>query len=402
MKEKSQSIIFASMLLYLTCYFLQLYKFPNILMLAIGAGFCALLLVKQKRLRINLGLCLLAATMFPYCIIQFGMRAIFAMMPYVILLIWVLSDYLGAEFKGKAAGEIKLIYVIYSMVLGHMIYGLLNSYMYFSGTGVPGTRYWFDIWSRQLTPGTQLTMYFISVFAVFLPAVVFWKKRKWSGLVVIFATVFFVYASLATKTRTTLLVLAIVAFIQIALYTLLESKKVQSIISGRKLWITVAVAVGVIIIGIFFLKDTQIIREFIDNLGKGGGILNNDRFKVQREALSQLFDYPMGGRQMKLEFIYCHNVWLDMANAAGLIPFFAFLGFTIYSICYLIRFIMKKEIQTETKLIMAGLYVAFFLYYTVEPALDTSVHFMTPWILVNGLIHGYLSKEGNNYGIQKV
>ena len=211
-----------------------------------------------------------------------------------------------------------------------------------------------------------------------------------------------VYVSLATRTRTTLLVLAIVFFVQVILCVLLEKENVLSKISSKKIWTSVAVIVVLMLLGIFLVKDTQIVKEFIDNLGKGGGILNNIRFTTQRKALSQLFGYPMGGRKMDLGLIYCHNVWLDMANASGLIPFFAFTGFTVYTLYNLIHFSMQKDIHTETKLIMVGMYAAFFLYYTVEPALDSSVHFITPWILINGLIHGYMLKEGRKNEIRKI
>ena len=394
MKEKIQPMIFISMLIYLSCYFLQLFKFPDILMLGIGACFCLWFVIKQKRIRISLGLMLLVITMFSFCMIQFGITAIFARMIYIILLIWIFAEYLGADLKNEEKGEIKLKYVVYSMILGHLIYGILNSYMYFAGTGVPGTRYWFDVWSQQLTPGTQLTMYFISVFAVFFPAIIYFKNRKWVNIVIIAGSCFLIYASLATRTRTTLLVLALVCIVQFVLFAILEKEKAVSFVKSKKLWVLIVIGVTGLIVGFILIKDTKIIREFIDNLSKGGGIINNARFVAQRKAISQLFDYPMGGRKMDLGFLYCHNVWIDMANASGLIPFVAFTGFTIYSGYDLIRFILKKNIQAETKLIMTGMYVAFFLHYTVEPALDSSVHFITPWILVNGLIHGYISKEG--------
>lgn len=394
MKEKIQPVIFISMLVYLSCYFLQLFKFPDILMLGIGACFCLWLLIKQKRIRVSFGLCLLAATMFPFCLIQFGTTAIFARMIYIILLMWIFAEYLGADLKTAKNGEVKLIYVIYSLILGHLIYGILNSYMYFAGTGVPGTRYWFDIWSQELTPGTQLTMYFISVFAGFFPAVVWFKNRKWVNIIIIVGSCFLIYVSLATRTRTTLLVLVIVCIVQFVLVLILEKEKVRLYTLGKKLWIVVVIGVVGMVVGIVLIKDTQIIRAFIDNLNKGGGILNNVRFTAQRAAISQLFDHPMGGRKMDLGLLYCHNVWLDMANASGIVPFVAFTGFTLYTGYNLVRFVLEKDIQTETKLIMTGMYVAFFLYYTVEPALDSSVHFITPWILVNGLIKGYMSKEG--------
>ena len=96
-----------------------------------------------------------------------------------------------------------------------------------------------------------------------------------------------------------------------------------------------------------------------------------------------------GAEDLKLT----HNVWLDLANEAGIIPFFAFAGYTLWTLYELIRFVMKKEIATEVKLMMVGIYVAFFLYYTVESAIRATVHFMTPWMLVNGLVHGYVSNN---------
>ena len=43
------------------------------------------------------------------------------------------------------------------------------------------------------------------------------------------------------------------------------------------------------------------------------------------------------------------------------IPFFAFAGYTFWTLVELIRFVMKKEIAVEVKLIVVGIYAAFFL-----------------------------------------
>ena len=91
MKTKAEPIVFSLILIYLACYFMHLFRFPDLLMLVLGAIFCLILLLKQKKLRIDLGVCLLAITMFSYCIIVFGVRAIAIMMPYIPLVIYVLS-----------------------------------------------------------------------------------------------------------------------------------------------------------------------------------------------------------------------------------------------------------------------------------------------------------------------
>lgn len=401
MKTKAESMIFGLIIVYLTCYFMQLFKFPNFLMLVLGAFFCLVLLLKQKKLRIDLGVCLLAITMFSYCIVVFGIRAIVIMMPYIPLVSYVLGNYISCDIKNQEESEIRLIYVIYSLVLGHAVHGILNAYMYFAGTGWEGTRYWLDIWTRQMTPGTQLTMYFIPVFALLFPAIIFFFRRKWANVVVILGTLFFIYVSLATRTRTTVLVLALVFCGQVVLYGFLERKKVLKSVTPKKAGIFLVCIAAVTAILTFVLKDVDMIQNFILNLSKGGGIVNNVRFEAQAQALRQLFDYPMGGYQMELGRKLAHNAWLDIANAAGLIPFFAFAAYTVLTFWELVCFIRRKEIDTEVKLMIAGLYVAFFLYYTVEPALNASVHFIAPWVLLNGLVHGQLSDRGIRLPLMK-
>ena len=392
-KKEKESILYALILVYLTCYFIQLFGFPDLLMLVLGAIFCLILLLKQKKLRVDLGVCLVAITMFSYCIVVFGIRAIAIMMPYIPVLMYVLSHYLSKEIKVHDKSGIELSKVIYCLVFGHAVHGVLNSYLYFAGYRWEGTRYWMDVWQREIIPGTQLTLYYIPVFAVLFPALIYFTKKKGRNIMVILLSLFFVYASLATRTRTTLLVLALVFFIQGVIFVLLEKENVMKNVTPKKLGLFFGGIIVLIAVLVFALKDLEIIRAFIDNLSKGGGILNNIRFVVQRQALSQIFDYPWGGSQMVLDLKLTHNVWLDLANEAGIIPFFAFAGYTLWTLYELIRFVMKKEIATEVKLMMVGIYVAFFLYYTVESAIRATVHFMTPWMLVNGLVHGYVSNN---------
>ena len=394
-KEKKEKILYILILIYLTCYFIKLFDFPDLLMLVLGAIFCLILLLKQKKFRVDLGVCLIAITMFSYCIAVFGIRAIAIMMPYIPVLMYVLAHYLSKEIKKQDKSGLELLKVIDCLVFGHAVHGVLNSYLYFAGYRWEGTRYWMDVWQRAIIPGTQLTLYYISVFAVLFPAIVYFSKRKLRNIAVILLSIFFVYASLATRTRTTLLVLALVFFLQGLLFVFLEKEKIMKNVTSKKIGIFLSVVVVLIVALVFILKDLEIVRVFIDNLNKGGGILNNIRIRVQKQALSQIFDYPWGGSQMVMDLKLAHNVWLDLAHEAGIIPFFAFTGYTLWTLIELIRFVAKKEIVAEVKLMVVGIYAAFFLYYSIESAIRATVHFMSPWILVNGLVHGYITKNDN-------
>ena len=100
----------------------------------------------------------------------------------------------------------------------------------------------------------------------------------------------------------------------------------------------------------------------------------------------------MGGYQMHfLGYPHAHNTWIDIADAAGVIPFFLYAAYTFVTVYEMIRWLFVKEISVERKLMVSGLYGIFFLYYTVERGLGGSMHYMTPWFLVNAMVHGELA-----------
>lgn len=394
MKINTESMVYKFIWVFLTCYFAYLFKFPMIVTLGVGAIFCLYFLIKQKIIRIDAGLCFVSIAMLGFSAAKFGARGLFVMMPYVPVVIYVLATYLGAKNRLNKESELNLIYIIYCLIFGHAIYGILNAYMFFAGTGIEGTRYWVDFWTREMTPGTKMTPYFLVSFAVVFPSVMYFLKRKIANTMVILLTVFFIYVSLVTRTRTTILVLGLVLCAQALLFVVLEWKKIKEVVTPKRILIFGGTALLGLVALILLLKDHPIIVTFINNLGKDGGILNNYRFVAQKQALEQLFDYPFGGYQMQMQLKMAHNVWLDLANAAGLIPFFALVGYTLWTAYELFRFVKDTTFSAGLKLMLFGIYVAYVLYYMVEPALEASIHFMSPWMLVNGLIHGYLSDCG--------
>lgn len=388
-------MFWGGVLVFLCCYFMMLFDFPNILTILIGSVICLLLMIRQKRFRLDAGICLLGITMASYFLIVFGIRGATMSLPYVGLVMYVLGNYLGSEAKTKENYEKLFLLMIFMLVLGHSIHGLLNSYLFLDKQWDNGDiRVWKDIWMNIYIPGTQQIVYFLPVIAMVFPAIVYFKNRKLVNLLMIFTAFFFIYISMYSQTRTSVMILPLVFGAQAVLYVILEWKKVKKVLSNRKVQLAGVGIIIALIAALFLLRNHPIVSGFMEIMGRDGGILNNIRFKIQRSALEQLFLYPMGGDQMSfMGYPYAHNAWLDMANMGGLIPFFAFSAYTFLTVYELIRWLMKKEVCTERKLILAGIYGAFFLYYTVERAFDGSMHFMTPWFFINGLVHAELTKE---------
>ena len=391
MKEKAQTITFAAVLVFLCCYFMQLLNMPNVIVVGIGVVLCLIMLLQQKVFRIDIGICLLAITMISYYVIVNGIQGAFFVVLYIPLILYEMGNYAVCAIKKSDDYNRALRMLIGAFVVGFAVHGILNAYMYYAGYVIPGTRQWADFWHKGIVPGTQHTAYFLPMFAMAFPAVAYFMKHRGNSCLILAMTAFFGYTSLATKSRMAVLIFALVVCLQVVIYIFTEKSKVKKLVADKRFWIAIVVFMFMAVGAVFAVKDSAVVVAFIENMSKGGGILNNVRFEAQRLAVEQLFVYPMGGRLMNLGRTYCHNTWLDMANAAGLIPFFAFALYTVYTAWNVIRLILNRRVNAEMKMTMAGLYFVFFLYMSVEPALDASIHLVVPWIFVNGIIYGCVS-----------
>ena len=400
MRNKVQNILLGILFLFLSCYFMRLMGFPDKITLAAGGILCLCMLIEQKSIKIDIGLCLLILTMFSHFLILDGKRAIVKLAVYIPILLYLLGNYGACLAKCKKDNKEKLLLLLlFAMILGYTIHGALNSYLYFAGyRAESGARKWMDIWRGSFIPGTQHGMFYLPSFAMFLPAIIFFKKRKIMNACMIIMTLFFGYTALVTRSRMSVLILAMVICGQVLLLVILEKDKIKNILSNKKVLLYGAVLFSVMIIAAIALMNTSVVKIFIANMGKDGGILNNVRFVAQRNVLKELPTHIMGGMDKSvIGYNYAHNVWLDMAKLTGVIPFTIFTLYTLFTLYEIVRLVMKKNISTDTKLIVAGTYVVFFLYYSVEPAMEANMNYMTPWIFLNGMVHGYISKEKESY-----
>ena len=394
MKIKVQKKVLGITILYLCCYFLKIFDFPNELTVILGGLLCGAMVIQEKCIRIDVGICLLTVTMLSYYLIVNGKEGLFYSILYIPLVIYILTIYFVNRVQIYDNKNKILFALLLAVVVGFAIHGILNSYMWYAGYVVPGTRRWQDFWSGEIVPGTQHIAYFLPALSCFIPSVLYAKKRKWLSIFIVILTLFFCYTSLATKSRMSILIFAIVICMQMLLFVILERENVKKLLRSRWLWLVGSILLAGVLLGGLILKDSTVIVAFVENMSKGGGILNNVRFVAQRMALKQLFEYPMGGYLMDFgEISHAHNTWLDIANAGGLIPFFSFVAYTAYTVYEQIRLVVKKDVTTETKLIITGIYAAFFLYFSVEPVMEASIHLMTPWIFLNGLVHGCIVKR---------
>lgn len=287
--------------------------------------------------------------------------------------------------------------LVLSMILGFTVYAILNLKGYYAGGRY---RAWGELWSGNYMPATVIAIHFCQSLVIIFPTLLYFKKHKiLSSLMLIFAVVSIVYTFIL-ENRIQLMIMIITLFCEVIIY-LIHSRNEKSDSKRHVLWGIEAV-VGVIIIGIFLIvlnvggiRQTEVYMKLISIMSRDGGIFNNVRFKIQRNVIMQMFENPMGGNHADLLGLpHCHNVWLDMANSYGLIPFALFGVYTLISFANMVKVVIDKSVDMELKLTLTGTYLSYVLYYSVEsPFISTQYNTLVPWMLINGVAAGLIFRK---------
>ena len=389
---KKEKLPYCCMLLFLFAAFMEAFGFKNrymLVCLVLSIGYC---LWRQKKIILDVRELILFITFFLYAWIAKKSLLSVTLLPVLFSYLAKLMVY---NMEGLKKKEKLIWYMIGVMVLGLCIHGLLNFgelVREYGFAGSKGIRHWGDFWHpERRVPATQQNFYVLPIVAVLFPAVYFIKKHVKVCAVSILMGVVSLWLSLWTDSRIPLLVFAVVLAWELLLFAGMNRERTRIIkwcgilFAGAALFlIFAAVAMQQ---NWFGIQNTHLYQIIM----RDGGILNNIRFKAQFEAIKQLFTYPMGGYQMSLGLSSTHNVWLDMANAAGLIPFIGLLTYTGLSLYDIIRLLGLKNVSQKLKYVLSGIYLAFVLYYMVEPALEANVFLLLPWVYVNGMINASVS-----------
>lgn len=240
-------------------------------------------------------------------------------------------------------------------------------------------------WNGKIVSATLMGAYL--TFNMCIPAILISKGGKLNMPFKITASLIFIVTLLCVfrlGSRTQLVITAATI-----LFSLLFVIPNQSIKANLKL--LVILGLGAVFIMNFFSFDLeadylstlgQRLQEGSDNSGSAGG-----RTERWAKSLENLFTKPFGWSLN--EFGYSHNMWLDVARYAGIVPFLLLVVFTIRSF-FNIRKALKlypKELLLNTTILVYS--IALFLIFFVEPIMEGLFNLFVVFCLFQGIINAY-------------
>lgn len=226
-----------------------------------------------------------------------------------------------------------------------------------------------DIYGGVLA-GTLQNLFFVTSSALLLYFIAC-EKHKILKTLGIIAALCGVYGSLMNASRTMIIVTFLIFFVAMFIY--LHTKYGFSTAIVRY----ISVVIVLLIVAFFCLwLDILNIQEWIANtaLGQrasitksGHTIFDNDRWRYATDILKLLPQYPLG----KVPYAsYAHNLWLDVAKEAGVIPLIFYIIFSICAVKTTLVFYRNKKIDYSYKVFFVPIVITFLLVFFTEPIME--------------------------------
>lgn len=259
------------------------------------------------------------------------------------------------------------------------------------GGFIQSNRFIPSFWDGVEIRSTKVASYLI--YNSVIPAVIVanWKKYGIPAkivLLVIFGVSLIASFRLGSRTLIGISALSLFASFLYILYK-------QTLLDNLKLAATIVVLAAVIYIYVPIDWNSPIFSTLGHRLKSGGAAESTatagNRTELWAAGVKNLFEHPLGWKY----HIEHHNLWLDIAKNASIIPLFFFLVSNFF--CYSS---LKKAFSISGNDI--GLNVTFFLYFFAtfllfftEPVIDGNFFSIVVFFLLFGILNGYIKTRKN-------
>ena len=137
-----------------------------------------------------------------------------------------------------------------------------------------------------------------------------------------------------------------------------------------------------------FFRDTYFYKRFFrENAYEN--IMTTGRTNIRDIYLSNMWKYPIGGRKLwGVANQYAHELYLDIYDIGGVVPYFFIILFIIQTIINCFKFLKNKDIADKTRVLVICFFACLNLHFFIEPVLSGA-----PTLLViYCIVAGYISK----------
>ncbi|TSJ43074.1 hypothetical protein FO440_02465 [Mucilaginibacter corticis] len=256
-----------------------------------------------------------------------------------------------------------------------------------------GTRSMYLIWDSStelnatgLAGYFVLNMPFIGLINIKKNTVI--EKRIYYASIVMFMLSLVCVLRLGSRTQLG------IALASLIISYILNFKK-QSVKNNIIIISVLIIALGVVVYNLD--KLSEFFKFYQDRLNDDSVGINTLGGRTERwfGALSSIVTDPFGWDLNR--FGYAHNLWLDVARAAGVIPMVFLVFYTISSIKLFLKSIKILRNDVFIKTVVIIIFCSFILQFSVEPIIDGMFLMFLLFCAFVGLLSGIIKNKKAEY-----
>lgn len=317
-----------------------------------------------------------------------------------------MAYYLGLRLESEIRddvrqSEIRLNTVTLILVAGmtcHAVVNFVYELVRFGGINSGGIHYdFFSLGAQTSATGaaTYLTLFAGVIFYIVMESKKTWSRIAGLGLIII-AVVYDMI--LGGRTFFALAGLATIASMLVFLFG--QKNALEKIRAWRKIiFVSVILIVGVIFIYIRYQQEITKIFESTylfhrisyakvsESQDLFSFFKSSDRGNVRNQYIDLMFDYPFGGRKILGEVgFYAHELWLDIFDSAGIVPFILIWIITLQITLCNIRYIFDREVPIQNRILIVGITTSVTVQFFFEPVLTGCRALLFSYFMICGLV----------------
>ncbi len=328
--------------------------------------------------------------MYYLIIYNYGFTDLISIIKYPILIMGSYSIGYSISQKNTPDWPHGLVWILLSMATGFVVFSFLSVYAGFSSghsveilyRSAPG--FW--------TSGESINGPILGLFAslgLSLAPVLFFGRGQFLGkrhLIVLLTTISFlvaagVYVNTALQNRSPFIALLVSFVGSVFLYFFIKKHKLKHKI---KTVFFISIFLG-IVFSLFFYRGYDYSQSLLVNRFEVQG-LETGRFTAWMSLLKALPENLGGGRLVYIgELGYVHNLWLDVAYDAGILPVIFLLIFHAVHLKSLVA-LVHSRLPILPLLVILCLGVSILVGFMVEPVIQGSVMYFSATCFFFGLV----------------
>lgn len=291
-----------------------------------------------------------------------------------------MAYYIGGRLNKSEVNIKKLIYII---ALGMGVHVLLNMAYDFTiyGTDLFNHTSHYDIWLQdEAMPTAVATNYMILTGCIYYLLLKENNKKLKYGILAVYLVMMIYNITVGRRTPILMLGITLVVGVVFDFFVFGGNKNILKRV--LTVFMIVALVTGFVwIIDLFGFKSALYNMPFIMKFREYG--LDTGRFDIMINGIKMMPHFLWGGQNISGAMeIQIHDLWLDIYDYAGTVPFVLVIVFTVYEIAYFVKLLLNKKISSNFKVLLIGVYTACLIQAMLEPLMTGASIFLICMVMM--------------------